>query len=1010
MQKEHEKDTRIAEIQKKHIETERQSLMRIMDTLDVFDKTVLMGNDVQEIEEIGDETEIVSELDLEQVKSLLKTIEETNLHMTDNTVKQLYRETQLFLEEVHKNKKSTNCLQYLKEVADHMYEVWSRRDDSENCTGILKVWRTFEGVIGRGWVFKIAFHNKISIILMKTSMQFEGYERVSEEEGGEHVSEKEAYFFVQDCIRVWNLLGYTDIIRAMWTLYNKIRTRSVTSLMEIKRHAFLGGDIEIFHHLQKMAGPVFEYMFQQIETLNEESITFALKSGYQVYVLYRKQCLEWTSTLAIEQVTGLKREQPKITIDYWAEFSEEEIMRRCFHYIFHDMMRSNVNTSMQQYHDTMIRATTDDSFLNYPLALEDKDALYLDLTDEDALYLNLDIEATQQKAIREIKQFIDLTQKTFLSAFDLHRMFDVNTHKQQLLQNKVSATSNKYVFDNISSHLSNIYATVLRAKNETSSEEYWNKALTLSGFDVSKQDVTVGNCIQILRPIFSAYNLSKRILQLPRTLVLNALGEDLFHAMRKKFRVQTEEEWRDKLRAINDIGDVENFDARQQIYRIIPREIELVDVSIKMQEIVSETQHHIDALLTFQEQCTELWDIIRPINSRRFVEFEKNDINLIKGKLRLAKLYAEQCEDLLYFYIQNFAERQTEDEKEETGEEIDRAPTTQEDREEDEAPATQEDGAPATQEDGEEDGEEEAEETAEQQSHELSYTAPPQNSVIMLCLFQYTQETHINKFDTHIQKVRKGLQEFEEVLGLIRDKWSVVKSRHIGLGWEYVGLEAPTGGEELVNTKLSNALKRRTDFTQREFDKFQIQVNLSESTYVKSGGNYFKPVGKSAELSLRVMQECLEDNERNKQILHQRIVEGNTKFKLAYKTESDDVRGIEINNSVFIHYTMVHLIVPYLRREARIHPETRGFYEQCMKMLVSRAEELAKQKKFTDEFLGLLYNKEYEKFGQKEKFQELHLTISKDIEQKFGIFVTNLMKIESFEFFRVKGYVYNSRS
>ena len=134
------------------------------------------------------------------------------------------------------------------------------------------------------------------------------------------------------------------------------------------------------------------------------------------------------------------------------------------------------------------------------------------------------------------------------------------------------------------------------------------------------------------------------------------------------------------------------------------------------------------------------------------------------------------------------------------------------------------------------------------------------------------------------------------------------------------------------------------------------------------------------------------------------------KFKNAYKTESDDVKGIEINNSVFIHYTMVRLILPYLRREARIHPETRNFYEQSVKMLVSRAEELAKQKKFTDTFLGLLYNNEYAQLVQKKKFQEVHLTISKDIEQKFGNFVTDLIKIESFEFFRMKGLGYNQQS
>jgi len=62
----------------------------------------------------------------------------------------------------------------------------------------------------------------------------------------------------------------------------------------------------------------------------------------------------------------------------------------------------------------------------------------------------------------------------------------------------------------------------------------------------------------------------------------------------------------------------------------------------------------------------------------------------------------------------------------------------------------------------------------------------------------------------------------------------------LGLKWLNVGHRKPTPGQELEHQQLCEALAGKTEFTQQEWDGFNV-TNLREDHFVKSGHDHFKP-------------------------------------------------------------------------------------------------------------------------------------------------------------------------
>ena len=61
-----------------------------------------------------------------------------------------------------------------------------------------------------------------------------------------------------------------------------------------------------------------------------------------------------------------------------------------------------------------------------------------------------------------------------------------------------------------------------------------------------------------------------------------------------------------------------------------------------------------------------------------------------------------------------------------------------------------------------------------------------------------------------------------------------------GLRWLVAGDTEPTTGHNLQNANLAEALQKKTEFTQQEWDAFGIK-DLREDHIIKSGNSYFKP-------------------------------------------------------------------------------------------------------------------------------------------------------------------------
>ena len=61
-----------------------------------------------------------------------------------------------------------------------------------------------------------------------------------------------------------------------------------------------------------------------------------------------------------------------------------------------------------------------------------------------------------------------------------------------------------------------------------------------------------------------------------------------------------------------------------------------------------------------------------------------------------------------------------------------------------------------------------------------------------------------------------------------------------GLMWENVGTTQPAKGQELINTRLEDALKHQTEFEEEEWAEFGIK-NLRMDHFILSGGLFFQP-------------------------------------------------------------------------------------------------------------------------------------------------------------------------
>jgi hypothetical protein len=92
-----------------------------------------------------------------------------------------------------------------------------------------------------------------------------------------------------------------------------------------------------------------------------------------------------------------------------------------------------------------------------------------------------------------------------------------------------------------------------------------------------------------------------------------------------------------------------------------------------------------------------------------------------------------------------------------------------------------------------------------------------------------------------------------------------------GLQWRKIGVEKPKKGSKLKHEALAEALKHRTEFTQREFAEFQVfrAFSLTYSSYIKVGDNFFQPIAPPGfeEVLLQILKLLREMGVRSEQDL-----------------------------------------------------------------------------------------------------------------------------------------------
>jgi len=99
---------------------------------------------------------------------------------------------------------------------------------------------------------------------------------------------------------------------------------------------------------------------------------------------------------------------------------------------------------------------------------------------------------------------------------------------------------------------------------------------------------------------------------------------------------------------------------------------------------------------------------------------------------------------------------------------------------------------------------------------------------------------------TELPRQIEVLTACSEDLGAILDRENVaawMRANELGLQWNEIGPKEPLTGTEIENEDLSLALQGKVEFTNEEFDEFQM-FDLKEDSYVKVGDTYFKPAAK----------------------------------------------------------------------------------------------------------------------------------------------------------------------
>ena len=83
----------------------------------------------------------------------------------------------------------------------------------------------------------------------------------------------------------------------------------------------------------------------------------------------------------------------------------------------------------------------------------------------------------------------------------------------------------------------------------------------------------------------------------------------------------------------------------------------------------------------------------------------------------------------------------------------------------------------------------------------------------------------------------------------------------LGLKWQSLGASKPTRGRKLVHADLAKALTIKTQFTQEEWDSFDMFWDLRSDDFIKSASEdkdeYFKPYESWIGVALKPLHHCL---------------------------------------------------------------------------------------------------------------------------------------------------------
>ena len=125
-----------------------------------------------------------------------------------------------------------------------------------------------------------------------------------------------------------------------------------------------------------------------------------------------------------------------------------------------------------------------------------------------------------------------------------------------------------------------------------------------------------------------------------------------------------------------------------------------------------------------------------------------------------------------------------------------------------------------------------------------------------------------------------------------------------GLMWENVGTTQPAKGQELINTRLEDALKHQTEFHEEEWAEFGIE-NLCMDHFILSGGLFFQPtVHAGGLLPLRMQTKSDVNLDSNSKSAITRRARKNVILRKASKTQVT----IDVRKQIYFHgWPSLHL-------------------------------------------------------------------------------------------------------